>query len=372
VRSLAVFGGFGPDTGNTGRRGVRIDAALIDSAIIRTPALSVNLNDAKHRRWVLVRVEAFSCNFRDKSFMLQAQLAPRNRFIVLGSEFAGTVIDVGAEVTAVRPGDRVIAQNHYQQLGVGPEGVRGGIPTNHASRELQLLHEDKLIRIPDRMPVETAAAFSLGAQTAYSMTRKLAAQPGERVLVTSAVSNTSLFGIAALRRAGATVFATTSSAMFADRLLALGVQRVLHTSGETDGFANNRELSELAGELGGFAGVFDPFFDVHLETAVDLLAPFGRYVTCGLAAQNPQAASRGGVRPLNAERIMHAAITKNLCILGNCIGLRDDLARALADFEQDRLSCVIDSVYGGEDAAGFLERTFTSRERFGKVVFNYN
>jgi hypothetical protein len=54
------------------------------------------------------------------------------------------------------------------------------------------------------------------------------------------------------------------------------------------------------------------------------------------------------------------------------LGLKEDLEGALADYAQGRFRFALDSVYGGDDAHGFLRRTYSDRTRFGKVVFKYS
>ena len=176
---------------------------------------------------VLLKVRAFSCNYRDKNLIFKMTTkGPQTSFYVLGSEFCGEVVAAGARVTDFRPGDRVIGNGQYPHSGI--EGVRGGLPTNHGSKEYQVLHQAKLLKIPASMSDDVAAAFPIGAQTTYSMIRKLHLQPGERVLVTAAKSNTSLFAINALRQYDVQVYATTTSMAFADELTKMGVQEVFH------------------------------------------------------------------------------------------------------------------------------------------------
>lgn len=73
-----------------------------------------------------------------------------------------------------------------------------GLSTQRASAELQVHQRAKLMKIPAAMPLAEAAAFSVGAQTAYSIIRRLAPARGAHIAVTAASSNTSLFLIKAL------------------------------------------------------------------------------------------------------------------------------------------------------------------------------
>jgi NADPH:quinone reductase-like Zn-dependent oxidoreductase len=366
VRSVAVFGGVGEAPGPA----VEIDGMAVRSGIVELPDPAFDARDPAFARSVVVNVHAFSCNYRDKAFILRMERFPAGQFFTIGSELVGTVVEAGPGVTTLAPGDRVVNQNHYTGRGVDDEGVPEGLPTNHASREYQVFHERKLARIPDRMGDEVAAGFSIGAQTAYSMVRKLDPGPGARVLVPSAGSNTSLFAIAALRHRGVRVFAATTSPAFDERLMALGVERVVHLGG-AEPAGEGEPLSALSREIGGFDCVVDPYFDLHLERSVALMAPGGRYTTCGLLGQNPEVARGAGIQPIDAQTVMLHVMAKNLSILGNCIGLASDLEAALADYRAGRLECVVDSVFGGGDTAPFLDRTFVDRRRLGKVVFRY-
>lgn len=367
MKSFAVFrGSTGTplDASAYPSRDVVVDGLPLRAAVLDLDASPAPLGD----REVRVRVGAFSCNYRDKGLLAKLAYAPPSRFFVVGSEFAGRVVAVGAAVRRLRVGDRVVSNHHFTGAGVDADGVPEGIVTNHASRELQTVHENKLLALPDAMTDAEAAAFSLGAQTAYSMVRRVGLARGTRALVTAARSNTSLFVIQALAGVGVEVHALTSRAADAERLRAAGATLVVVSEHALD--AQRAALEPHVGA--GYDGVFDPFFDAHLELAVEALAPCGAYITCGFVSQSPGAASEAGLAPLRGEAIMARAMIKNITLMGNCIGHTADLERALLDFEGGRLRPVVDSVYGLGQAEAFLERTYTSRERFGKVVFAYD
>jgi len=375
MRTLAVLGGH-PDTPflipGSDDSPVLIDNIPIRARIMTTREPAFNPSSEENARRVLVRVKAFSCNYRDKAFAIRTCNAPPGRFFSIGSEFAAEVVAVGAEVATVRPGDRVVGQNHYQHGPGARDGYQEGVVSNQASRELQIYHEAKLAHIPDALPDEVAAGFSLGAQTAYSMARKIDVAAGDHVLVTSGTSSTSGFIIPLLRDRGVHVYASTGSAHHDERIAALGAERVVHVGGTRASFDTNEAIGALAAEIGGFDAVVDPFYDLHLVRAVQLLRPFGRYITCGLSGQNMNAARNVGTEPIDTAAVMMSAIFNNLTIIGNCLGLKEDLEGALADYAQGRFQFALDSVYGGDDAHGFLRRTYSDRTRFGKVVFKYS
>jgi NADPH:quinone reductase-like Zn-dependent oxidoreductase len=264
-----------------------------------------------------------------------------------------------------------VVPNHHYASGAAAAGAREGVATNQASRGMQVHHESKLVKIAADMPREAAAAFSLGAQTAYSIARRLRPANGDRILVTSARSNTSLFAIQALRQHPVQLYAATGDAEASARLTALGADRVIVIDPSASALERASVLANAAAKAGGFDAVVDPFFDLHLDSAIDALKPFGTYLTCGLVGQTPSLARSATLATLDAKAVLQRAILKNLTIVGNCLGLRQDLEHALADYAAGRLQVVIDAVFEGGDAKPFLERSFNDRRRFGKVVFRY-
>ena len=373
MRNLAICGAAIPhlQPWNTSLTAIDVDGVRTTCGVVGTPVPTFDVTDPAFARMVRIRVRAFSCNYRDKALILQMATAGRaDGFYVIGSEFAGEVVDTGSEVTRVVIGDRVIADNCWPDR--KPVGWSPGIPTNHASKEYLVLREEKVARIPASMPDDVAAAFAIGAQTTYSMIRKLDASSGSCVLVTAARSNTSLFAIAALRAHGATVYATTTSSSSADALRALGVERVFCVDPRADTFLDHAELKATALELGGFDGVLDPFFDLHLAKSLPVVRNGGRYTTCGFYDQYLRIT--GGEFPAsspNYTAALQVAMVGNIHIIGNCVGTSEDLDRALHDYNAGRLHVTVDSVYGGEDAGAFIDRTYNARDRFGKVIFQY-
>jgi NADPH:quinone reductase-like Zn-dependent oxidoreductase len=340
--------------------------------LIHTPDVTFDRNAPENASKVLIRKRAFSCNYRDKSFILKmAVKAPSNRFFTLGSEFVAEVVATGEEVTDLQIGDRVIENCCYPEPAA--PGLRPGIPTNSGSREYQVFHQAQLLKIPAEMPDEVAAAFSIGGQTTYSMIRKLDLKPGANVLVTAAKSNTSLFAINALKQLDVNVYATSTSVRFEQQLKELGVKQLIQIDPTVSNWFTFDSIKEVCQETGGFDGIIDPFFDLHIGKVVPLLAPNrGKYITCGLYDQYSHITERPfeyhGMlgRDLFAYMMLH-----NLQIIGNCLGTTKDLQHALHDYATGQLAVVIDSVFTETQVKEFFERTYHDANRFGKVIYRY-
>ena len=377
MRCVAVCGGDVQNIlpSNQSLRTVEIDGLPMTFGLITVGDPIFDKKDPRNARRVLVRVKAFSCNYRDKSLIFGAmQGATGNSFYPLGSEFVGEVIDVGPEVASFKVSDRVMGDNCYLGTQVSENGIRGGIPTNHASKEYQIFQESKLIHVPESMSDRCAACFSIGYQTVYSIIRKLNVEPGANVLVTSAKSNTSIFAIQALKKLNVNVYALTSSGRHRQELQWMGVKELIEVKLEgadinlsTDDVSRHASgLGEVISMMQGFDYVVDPFFDVYLSLALKILKAGGKYATCGLTGLQLDAAL-----PTVTEVFAVSALN-NFQLIFNCLGLRQDLEDALNDFKAGMIKVIIDSVHGGSRVDDFFHRTFTATDRFGKVVYEYN
>lgn len=173
---------------------------------------------------VLVRVESAAVTAGDarirggnfpRGFGVLARLAlglrgPRRK--VLGLILAGTVVEVGPGVTEWTVGDRVT-------------GSAGGSMGTHA--EYAVAPAKKLVRLPDEVSADAAAAALFGGMTALDMLLgKIGLRAGQSVLVIggSGAVGTSSIQIAALE--GAYVTAVTSSRN-AELVRRLGAEQVI-------------------------------------------------------------------------------------------------------------------------------------------------
>src|SRR5438309_4781870 len=162
-------------------------------------------------REVLVRTAATGVCHSDLHVVDGQGRFPLDRPIVLGHEGAGVVEAVGAEVTAVRPGDHIVAclsgfcGNCPQCLSGHPKLCTGGIvarPDTAAPRlsqqgqplrqfiaissyaEKMLLHENSLVRIDPELPLDRAALVGCGVLTGVGAAlRSSGLQAGQTVAV---------------------------------------------------------------------------------------------------------------------------------------------------------------------------------------------
>jgi NADPH:quinone reductase len=160
-----------------------------------------------------VRHEAIGLNFIDT--YQRSGLYPLDLPSGLGSEAAGVVEAVAEGVVAVSPGDRV--------------GYAGGAPGAYATA--RLMPAESLIRLPDEIDAQQAAAALLKGMTAGMLIEGCArVQPGQWVLVHSANGGVGSIAVQWLRAIGARVIAHAGTAEKAEAARALGAEQALHCS----------------------------------------------------------------------------------------------------------------------------------------------
>jgi len=199
---------------------------------------------------VRVRVEAAGINFidvyhRTGRMPLQPPFTP-------GMEAAGVVDAVGPDVTGVAVGDRVA------------HPFRPG-----AYAEAQLVAADRLVHVPDAVPLRVAAAAMLQGLTAhYLTTSTFVLGPEHTVLLHAGAGGLGLMVTQVAAAIGARVITTTSTADKAERSLAAGASAVIRYDHE--------DVASRVAELTGGRGVDVVYDSVGAATARASMASLRR------------------------------------------------------------------------------------------------
>ncbi len=189
---------------------------------------------------------------------------------VLGMEAAGVVAAVGTGVDQVTVGDRVAYPMH---LG--------------AYAEARLIDADKLVKIPDSISDETAAAMMLKGLTAhYLLHRTYAVQAGDDILVYAAAGGVGLILCQWANLLGANVIGCVGSEEKAELARANGCHHTILYRDE-DIASRVRELTDGKGA----AVAYDAIGKATFAASLDSLRPFGVLATYGNAS--------GPVEPFN-------------------------------------------------------------------------
>lgn len=212
---------------------------------------------------VLIDVRAASVSFMDK-LMTQGgyQLRPDLPYVP-GTESAGIVRAVGADVTRFAPGDRVAGQVWY-----GGQG------------ELMVAKHWRCAKIPDGVPFGVAATVLHNYLTAYcALIDRCALQKGETLFVTGATGGVGLAALEMGAMLGARVIAGVGDDAKADVARAAGADEVVNYR---DGDLRS-DLKELTGG-NGVDVCFESIGGKIFDTMSRLIAWGGRISPIGFVS----------------------------------------------------------------------------------------
>jgi NADPH:quinone reductase len=180
--------------------------------------------------------------------------------VVLGSEGAGVVEEVGPGVTDVKPGDRV---------------AYAGVVGSYS--QVRLIMADRLVRLPAEIGDRAAAAMMLKGMTAqYLLRRTCPVQRGDAILIHAAAGGVGLIACQWAKHLGATVIGTVSTEAKAQLARGHGCDHPIVTSRES--FV--ARVREITGGR-GVRVVYDSVGKDTFEGSLDCLQPLGMMVSYG-------------------------------------------------------------------------------------------
>jgi len=291
----------------------------------------------------VVRIKAAALNFFDTLIIAgKYQHKPPFPFSP-AAEFSGVVESVGAGVTDVAPGDRVMGNTGWG-----------------AAREAVAVPANILVKVPAGLDFDRAAGLTVTyATTLYALRVRAELKPGETLAALGASGGTGLATVEIGKVMGARVIACASS----DEKLEFARA---HGATETVNYASE-DLRAALKRLGGERGVdviYDPVGGPSAEPAVRSMAWNGRYLVIGFAAgEIPKL-------PLNL------VLLKNCDIRGVAWGTwvqrepqaQRELMKDIVNWAAaGKLSAHVHAVYPLADIAAAL-KAIADRKVMGKIV----
>jgi synaptic vesicle membrane protein VAT-1 len=309
---------------------------------------------------VRVRVLRSGINFAD--LMARVGLYPDAPPLpcVVGYEVSGTVDRIGKGVTAVKPGDRVMAMPKF-----------GGYT------DTLMVPEAQVFPMPAQMTFDQAAALPVVYLTAYTMmifTGNL--RPRSKVLIHSAAGGVGLAAIELAKTRDCEIFGLASKGKH-DFLRSQGVHHVF--ANEDDWPAEIRRLTQDR----GLDLVLDPVGGKSWKIGYDLLGPCGRLVAFGLSA-----AASGKTRSLLHALMQILKINKynptdlmdqNKTITGVNMGhlfhrldlLQPQMVDLIELYGQGKIAPHVSKVFPAEEAAA-AHHYIHDRKATGKVLLGWD
>ncbi|WP_326544007.1 zinc-binding dehydrogenase [Pseudorhodoferax sp.] len=301
---------------------------------------------------VVIRVRASSFNYHDV-FTVRGMPGIKVPLpVVIGLDMAGEIVEVGAGTEGWKAGDRVLVNPLNKKKGLMGEMMDGGMA------EYCLVSAEQLIRMPDGVSFEDAAALPVAYGTAHRMLiSHNTIKKGDRVLVLGASGGVGTGCVILAKMLGAEVIACAGSAEKLDRLKALGADHVIDYK--------TTDFSKWAVEKYGKPQrrTYEGGVDVVINfTGGDTWVPSlrclkrgGSLLVCGATA---------GHDPKEDLRYIWSFELK---VIGSNSFYDDDLAALMSMIADGRIKPVVDKVLPLEQAAEGL-RLIQDREVMGKVI----
>jgi len=294
----------------------------------------------------LIRIGAIGVNYLDiyyRSGFHWGGHHERALPYIPGAEAAGTVVEVGPEVTEVCIGERVA---YGISNGQGSYAELAAVPARH------------LVPLPSSVDLQIAAAAMLQGMTAHYLTHSTyTVARDDTILVHAAAGGTGMLLVQMARMHGTRVIGTVSSPEKAERASRAGADTVI---GYHDFAAAVRRFTEGR----GVNVVYDSVGKDTFEQSLDCLAPLGVLVIFGQ--------SSGPVPPfdtaiLNAKgslSLWRPSLTHHTRDRAEVLRRAGDLLRWI---EEGSLQITIDSTFSLSEASA-AHRALVARKTAGKIL----
>jgi NADPH2:quinone reductase len=291
---------------------------------------------------VVLRQTAVGLNFIDVYYRTGMYAVPSLPFTP-GSEGAGEVISVGAGVTEFKPGDRAA-----YAMGLGSYAQERVIDTK------------LLVKIPDGVDDDTAAAMMLKGLTAqYLLRRTFPVQAGQTILFHAAAGGVGLIACQWAKHLGCTVIGTVGSEDKADLARENGCDHVILYRQE-DFAARVKEITE--GE--GCDVVYDGVGKATFPASLDCLKPFAYFVSFGSASGPVDAFNIGILAQKGSLYAARPTLGTHVAKRENLIAMADDLFSVV---KNGHVKIPVHSRVGLAQAAD-AHRALESRQTTGATV----
>ena len=329
-----------------------IDKIVIDEVPDPTPAA----NEVK------IAVKACALNHLDVDFREGTSRFPAEPPVIFGLELAGEIVEVGSDVQGWQAGDRVAPYlmgidllNHYART--GRENLAAidfiGVTRPGGFADFCCVPESHLVRIPDGVSYDDAAATQIAFGTAFHMlfTRGRLAI-GETVLINSVGSGIGSAAVQLASMAGATIIGTSSGDDKLEAATKMGMHHGINYT-KQDIVEEVMRITDGAGAHLTYEHVGGDLFHAGLNS----LGKDGRLVTCG--------GHSGEVVPLDIIPLFRMQWQ----IIGSFTYTKGEYETVMKMVADGRLKPLVDTKVPLEEVRAAYER-MESRGHFGKIVVN--
>lgn len=305
---------------------------------------------------VLLRVRACSLNYHD---IFTRRSMPGIKVplpIIIGSDIAGEIAEVGTGVSGFSVGDRVMVDPLPLSGEGAPKGMIGEM-YDGGRAEYCVVYAPQLVKLPNDVSFEVAASLPLAYATAHRMMVTIGQiKAGETVLVLGASGGVGTACVMLAKLAGASVIACAGNDGKAARLKALGADHVINYKTAKLMEATHALVGKprITGS-GGVDVVVNFTGGNSWQEGIRCLKAGGRLLTCGATA--------GYDEQIDVRYVW----TFELKLMGSNGWRREDITALIELARSKRMVPVVDKVLPLEQIRE-AERLMEEREVFGKIV----
>jgi alcohol dehydrogenase len=312
---------------------------------------------------VLIRIEAASYNYNDL-WAIWGEPIKIPMPHTSGTDIAGTISEVGEDVTTLKVGDRVVSHANLccricnlctsgreydcekrQVWGFQTGPLWGGFC------QYTHLPEVNVVKISDNVSFDDAAAISMVGMTSWHMlVGRANIKPGQTVLIMGGTSGVGMIGIQIAKLYNCNVIATAGNKDKMDKCLELGADNVVNHR-DPDWYKKVRELTKRK----GVDVIFEHIGKSVFPQEVSLLKMGGILV------------STGSTTGYDSSIDLRYLFFKNITLMGSTQGTRAELEEILYWTSKGKLKPLIGVVLPFNDMVkGHI--MMANGEQIGKII----
>jgi zinc-binding alcohol dehydrogenase/oxidoreductase len=303
---------------------------------------------------VLIKLKAASLNHHELWSLKEKELKSDSD-IILGSDGAGIITEVGSGVKNLKKGDEVIINpslNWGTNIRVHGDNYEIlGFPKQGTFAEFISIDHQYVFHKPKHLSFLESAALPLAGLTAYrALFNKGEFKKNNTVLITGIGGGAALFTLNFAVAFGAKVYVTSGSEDKISKAIELGA----------NGGVNYKDVNwgnKLGEKVRGFDVIVDSAAGRGFSELTELANPGGRIVLFGRTA--------GNIHSLIPSTIFW----KQLSIHGTTMGTNEEFKKMIALISSQKIHPVIDSIYSTQDINLAFEK-MNKGKQFGKIVIN--
>lgn len=303
---------------------------------------------------VLIKLKASALNHHELWTLKEKDLKSDSE-VIMGSDGAGIIEEVGANVSHLKKGDEVIINpsiNWGENDRVhGPNYEILGFPTQGTFSEYISIDSQYVLSKPEHLSFQESAALPLAGLTAYrALFTRGELENNNKVLITGIGGGAASFALSFAVAFGAEVYVTSGDDTKISKAIELGAKGGVN-------YKDSNWSSKLVDMAKGFDVIIDSAAGSGFTELTELANPGGRIALFGRTA--------GTILNLDPKLIFW----KQLSIHGTTMGRKEEFKKMIDLVSSKKINPVIDSIYSTQEITLAFDKMDKGKQ-FGKIVID--